>query len=763
MVSSSTAERRPALQGDALEIAGPAFEEIEIVQLPDRPEGHAGIVWLDADGRGGEPATRVEFRDLEPVDQTGTTSLSFSPPLDDADNQTILEAASAGRSTLRSGDGSFEALTFDNPTNSLTINLGDDPTESLSVQPHTIAVPIDVNGGTGANPLSLANGVSLVGGEADLGAGTDTLDYSAYATPVTANLGSSAPLAATMEPQQEVPATSSTASGTGTLTYDVAAKTFDVNVTVSGMTPATVTGFHIHAAPTGVNGPIIVDFTSGSLVPAGDGFTFTGNDIALPAAQEAALLGGQTYLNVHTAAFPNGAIRGQLIPSALFAAAPGTGTGTGGISNVENVTGGSAGDSLVGNLVLNVMAGGGGADTLVASRGNDTAGGGAADDILVWSNGDGTDILDGEGDADRVVVNGSVDPAIGDIFTATADAPRLDFNRSTPGPFSLDIGSTETLSVIGNQGDDSLTLDALAGIADLSAVHLHGFSGDDTLVAVPSTAVSLNIVGGPQAASDHLSFDPACLAVTTGAGSLTAAGAQPLTHTGVEDVAVASAFRVAAPTVNVSEGAGNQVVLVNRTGTGTATADFQATAGSALAGTDFTPAAGTLSMGPGVTTAALPLSLVNDAIVESDETFGVSLTSPGAFAQVCAPSTTEVTVTDDDSLAPLIPFSIDEVKASKTNGSAKLTLVVPSPGTVTAVAKAKKGRVNQKAKVVVAKGKLEVDAASEPTLKLRPNDAGKDALEKLGRLKVAITATFVPTVGDASVATASAKLKLADD
>src|SRR6185295_9781032 len=152
---------------------------------------------------------------------------------------------------------------------------------------------------------------------------------------------------------QENPATTHTATGTAAVTnYNIVTHTFDISVTVTGITPAEVTGFHIHQGAVGVNGPIIVDFNGlAPLVAAGTGFTFNATGLTLPAASEAAFLGGGTYVNVHTAVFPGGAIRGQLFsggnanPPPAFGAA----TGTASIANIENVTGGTGNDSLVGN------------------------------------------------------------------------------------------------------------------------------------------------------------------------------------------------------------------------------------------------------------------------------------------------------------------------------------------------------------------------------------------------------------------------------
>ena len=80
--------------------------------------------------------------------------------------------------------------------------------------------------------------------------------------------------------------------------YNAVTKSFDLLVTVTGLAPVDVTGFHFHRGGLGVNGPIVRDLLGfAPLVPAGTGFTFTLTGAALSAftdgiANEAALLGG---------------------------------------------------------------------------------------------------------------------------------------------------------------------------------------------------------------------------------------------------------------------------------------------------------------------------------------------------------------------------------------------------------------------------------------------------------------------------------------
>jgi hypothetical protein len=107
-----------------------------------------------------------------------------------------------------------------------------------------------------------------------------------------------------LEGSQEVPAVSTTASGSGKITVAD-------DGTVSGSIDTTGiegTMAHIHSGAKGMNGPPVITLTK-----SGNKFTVPANS-KLNDAQRASLGKGELYVNVHSAAHPNGEIRAQLQP-----------------------------------------------------------------------------------------------------------------------------------------------------------------------------------------------------------------------------------------------------------------------------------------------------------------------------------------------------------------------------------------------------------------------------------------------------------------
>lgn len=102
----------------------------------------------------------------------------------------------------------------------------------------------------------------------------------------------------------EVPPSPSAATGSGTIT--VAA---DHSVSGSVNTAGLVgTMAHIHLAAKGANGPVIVPLTK-----TADGVWSVPAGARLTDAQYASYVAGDLYVNVHSAAFPGGEIRSQIV------------------------------------------------------------------------------------------------------------------------------------------------------------------------------------------------------------------------------------------------------------------------------------------------------------------------------------------------------------------------------------------------------------------------------------------------------------------
>ena len=103
---------------------------------------------------------------------------------------------------------------------------------------------------------------------------------------------------------QETPPVVTSAIGTAVAALSATLDTLTYYVSVSGLAP---TAAHLHIAPPGMSGPVMVP-----LAPGGSPNFYTGS-VVLTSVQVASLLKGDIYVNIHTAANPGGEIRGQLI------------------------------------------------------------------------------------------------------------------------------------------------------------------------------------------------------------------------------------------------------------------------------------------------------------------------------------------------------------------------------------------------------------------------------------------------------------------
>jgi hypothetical protein len=129
-------------------------------------------------------------------------------------------------------------------------------------------------------------------------------------------------LTATLTGAEQDPPLNTGAFGTATVTVDLAARTVTYRVDVFNL-PSGVRASHIHVGAAGTAGPVIVNFEPP--VPASNEFGFSGTvpdaefvmrpDQGIRSADDAfqSIIGGNSYVNVHSDVNRGGEIRGQLI------------------------------------------------------------------------------------------------------------------------------------------------------------------------------------------------------------------------------------------------------------------------------------------------------------------------------------------------------------------------------------------------------------------------------------------------------------------
>ncbi|NOS67661.1 MAG: CHRD domain-containing protein [Candidatus Peribacteraceae bacterium] len=118
--------------------------------------------------------------------------------------------------------------------------------------------------------------------------------------------GTAVNLRATLTGSQEIPAMITTATGSGTFVLSSNGLHYDIAVKGFGSGSMAITAAHFHLGEPGVSGAVVQPITFSNNHSVGD---WTG----LTDALRNAILNGSIYVNVHTAAHPDGEIRGQVL------------------------------------------------------------------------------------------------------------------------------------------------------------------------------------------------------------------------------------------------------------------------------------------------------------------------------------------------------------------------------------------------------------------------------------------------------------------
>ena len=163
------------------------------------------------------------------------------------------------------------------------------------------------------------------------------------------------------------------------------------------------------------------------------------------------------------------------LPAAELFGGAGNDTLIGGSGN-DQLFGGTGNDVILGKGGDDLLFGGAGNDTLTGGAGNDQVFGEAGDDSMIWNPGDGSDLFEGGDGNDTAEVNGGNGA---ETFSIVANGTRVRFDRISPAPFFLDIGTTENLVINAGGGDDTIT--AGNGLASLIQLTIDGGAGNDSI------------------------------------------------------------------------------------------------------------------------------------------------------------------------------------------------------------------------------------------------------------------------------------------
>jgi hypothetical protein len=134
-------------------------------------------------------------------------------------------------------------------------------------------------------------------------------------------------------------------------------------------------------------------------------------------------------------------------------------------------------------------------------------------------------------------------------------------------------------------------------------------------------------------------------------------------------------FSSAAYTVNEHDG--TATITVTRTGgsSGAVTLDYATSNGTATAGSDYTATSGTLRFAAGETQKTFTIPILDDTLVEANETVNLTLTNPTGGAVLGGQTTASLTIVSDDAAQPgALQFSAASYSVNENGGTATITV-----------------------------------------------------------------------------------------
>jgi len=393
---------------------------------------------------------------------------------------------------------------------------------------------------------------------------------------------------------------------------------------------------------------------------------------------------------------------------------------------IDDITGGSAADVLVGDDKANTLTGGGGddtlrgggaADVLLGDAGNDTLDGGLAGDTL--TGGDGTDLLSyalrtaavtvdltattatqGEaGENDKIDTVENVQGGAGD--DALRGSPVANELRGGAGNDTVSGGAGATVADVLDGGTQATTGGDTVDYADRTDalnVSLDGMANDGATGENDAVTDIENVTTG--AGADTITASAAVNVISSGAGTdnvnsrdivadTVNCGADADTLTGDRlDVVTACETADLGPEIklNVADAAAvvegdtgakdaSFAITLDQAATFPVEVTYSTVDGTATAGSDYTAQTmKKVTFAPGETTKAVTVPVLGDTIPEATETFDLVVSAAPGTTLVKASA--RATITDDDTAtAPTVTVA-DVSKAEGNSGTSPATFTV---------------------------------------------------------------------------------------
>ncbi|NJO46348.1 MAG: hypothetical protein HC835_12355 [Oscillatoriales cyanobacterium RM2_1_1] len=409
-----------------------------------------------------------------------------------------------------------------------------------------------------------------------------------------------------------------------------------------------------------------------------------------------------------------------------------------GLAGNDTIFGLEGNDLIQGNQGNDELFGNQGNDRLYAGKGDDTIAGGKANDILF---GDlGSDVLFGNLGSDELLGHGDNDILYGgqdnDLGAGGAGDDQLfgDLGDDTllgdRGADTITSGSGNDLIFIGDGtggatlvaadvivdfeiGSDVLGLLNLLKPSELSLTQGTGNLANDTIIQRRDTGEFLAILQNVEA--NRLTMDQFQFQGMDGGTP----EPTPTPTPGPEPTPTPTPIPTPTPTpvptpgiiefslanVSVEEDAGQVQFIVNRIGgsDGAISVNYATQEGTATPGSDYVPVNTTVNFASGELSKTVSVNLIDDTLVETDETFNLVLSNPTRGAALGA-ATTTATILDNDTIQIALgqtTFSAQEgipaaeitvIRQGDTTGAVGATLTQTS-GTATAPADYSNGAI----------------------------------------------------------------------